>query len=79
MRFDSVEFGAFFVVVLVLHRLLPLAALDFAFVDCQQDTPHLRSMGAVTVSRAEYLAMLAEALEQPTLQGSWGPDGPWRA
>ncbi|MCA9551899.1 MAG: leucyl/phenylalanyl-tRNA--protein transferase [Myxococcales bacterium] len=65
---------------LALVRLCrDLAALDFAFVDCQQDTPHLRSMGAVTVSRAEYLAMLAEALEQPTLQGSWGPDGPWRA
>jgi leucyl/phenylalanyl-tRNA--protein transferase len=62
---------------LALVRLCrDLAALGFSFVDCQQDTPHLRSMGAVTVPRKDYLALLAAALEQPTLQGSWAPDGP---
>lgn len=34
----------------------------FRFIDCQQDTPHLRSMGAVTVSRNEYMTRLSEAL-----------------
>ena len=35
----------------------------FLFVDCQQDTPHLRTLGAFTVSRSFFLAELEEALK----------------
>jgi leucyl/phenylalanyl-tRNA--protein transferase len=33
---------------------------NFLVIDCQQDTPHLRSMGADTISRSEFLEILAE-------------------
>ncbi len=39
-----------------------LAQAGYHFVDCQQDTPHLRSLGARLVPRADYLARLATAL-----------------
>lgn len=37
-----------------------LAALNFKLIDCQQDTPHLRSMGATTISRKGFLEILDE-------------------
>ena len=37
----------------------------FLFVDCQQDTPHLRSLGAFTVSRRFFLQELQQALAFP--------------
>lgn len=42
-----------------------LAHLGYHFVDCQQDTPHLRSMGAHLISRGEYLDLLEAALIYP--------------
>ena len=35
-----------------------LADLGFKLIDCQQDTPHLRSMGASLISRKEFLKIL---------------------
>jgi leucyl/phenylalanyl-tRNA--protein transferase len=45
-----------------------LVKLQFSLIDCQVVTRHLISMGAKTVSRKEFLAMLSEALkdEGPT-------------
>jgi leucyl/phenylalanyl-tRNA---protein transferase len=40
-------------------------------VDCQVRTEHLVSLGAHEISRAEFLARLAAALERPTLRGRW--------
>lgn len=42
-----------------------LDAAGYAFVDCQQDTPHLRSLGAVTIPRSEFLERLAAATAAP--------------
>lgn len=51
---------------LALHVLCRrLDNAGFHLVDCQQDTPHLRSLGAVTLPRAEFLARLARALDAP--------------
>jgi len=47
-----------------------LARDQFDFIDCQQDTPHLRSMGAHTISRAEYLKRLSKAT---TPREKWKP------
>jgi leucyl/phenylalanyl-tRNA--protein transferase len=44
----------------------------FAFVDCQQQTPHLRSLGASTLPRSRYLEWLDRALEH---DHAWNPDG----
>jgi leucyl/phenylalanyl-tRNA--protein transferase len=40
-----------------------LRSRGFALFDVQMATPHLRSMGAFEISRAEYLARLAEAAD----------------
>ena len=58
---------------LALLRLCrTLARWDFAFVDCQQQTAHLASLGATTMRRADYLDALDEAL---TADHAWNPDG----
>lgn len=48
---------------LALVHLCQLLETDsFAFIDCQQNTPHLRSMGAQPISRDDYLNVLKEAI-----------------
>ncbi len=42
-----------------------LADARYHFIDCQQDTPHMRSLGAVTVARLRYLRLLEVALSWP--------------
>ncbi len=44
---------------------------NFLFIDAQQDTPHLRRLGGVLVSRKEFLFLLGEALKAPTIKGKW--------
>ena len=51
--------------VALVHLCRRLAARGYAFIDFQQETPHLRSMGARPVPRAEFLARLAEAVRHP--------------
>lgn len=48
-----------------------LARHGITHLDCQQDTRHLGSLGAATMSRAAFLALLREAMRRP------GPA--WRA
>ncbi len=43
----------------------------FDFVDCQQHTPHLASLGAVDVPRDIFLKELRECLRTPTHRGHW--------
>ncbi|MEE3328497.1 MAG: leucyl/phenylalanyl-tRNA--protein transferase [Myxococcota bacterium] len=43
----------------------------FHFLDCQQHTPHTEKLGAVLVSREQFLADLAQALKEPTRRGPW--------
>jgi leucyl/phenylalanyl-tRNA--protein transferase len=43
----------------------------FHFIDCQQDTPHLRSLGAFTITRKEYLDRLDEAVSNQSLTNNW--------
>lgn len=44
---------------------------NFMFIDAQQSTAHLKSLGAEEVSRIEFLKLLKEALMFPTLKGKW--------
>jgi leucyl/phenylalanyl-tRNA--protein transferase len=44
---------------------------DFSFIDAQQSTAHLKSLGAEEVSRDAFLQMLESALQYPTMQGKW--------
>jgi leucyl/phenylalanyl-tRNA---protein transferase len=43
----------------------------FHFIDGQLANPHLARLGARTVTREDYLARLAEALERPAKVGTW--------
>ena len=45
---------------------------NYHFIDVQQSTPHLRSLGAVDVRRDEFLNRLKEALDFPTMKRMWG-------
>ncbi len=49
-----------------------LSSRGFSFIDCQQNTAHLRRMGARPVSRRRFLELLNEAVKAPTLKGNWG-------
>jgi leucyl/phenylalanyl-tRNA--protein transferase len=44
---------------------------NFAFIDAQQETPHLQSLGAEPIPRKDFLEMLKTALQKETLQGKW--------
>ena len=45
---------------------------SFDFIDVQQDTEHLRSLGAVNVDRKKFLILLSESLKKETRRGNWG-------
>lgn len=47
------------------HLCRRLHAAGYRFVDCQQDTDHIRSLGAVVVPRLRYLRLLQEAVDHP--------------
>jgi leucyl/phenylalanyl-tRNA---protein transferase len=43
----------------------------FHFIDAQQSTSHLKSMGAEEIRRTEFLEFLDTAIKFPTLKGKW--------
>jgi leucyl/phenylalanyl-tRNA---protein transferase len=43
----------------------------FHFIDAQQQTGHLRSLGARPISRTDFLLLLKDAVKQPTIRGKW--------
>lgn len=44
---------------------------DFDFIDVQQSTTHLRSLGATEIPRKKFLLLLKKSLANPTIKGSW--------
>jgi len=44
---------------------------DFHFIDVQQSTNHLRSLGAVNISRAEFLDRLRKSLAFSSIKKKW--------
>ncbi len=53
------------------HLVERLRAGGFSLLDAQVPTPHLESLGAVAIPRADYLARLKRALRQTT--SKWEP------
>jgi leucyl/phenylalanyl-tRNA--protein transferase len=43
----------------------------FHFIDAQQSTGHLKSLGAEEISRNSFLQLLQDALKHETLRGRW--------
>ncbi|HPF50150.1 MAG TPA: leucyl/phenylalanyl-tRNA--protein transferase [Draconibacterium sp.] len=55
-----------------LYHLVQFARKhDFAFIDAQQPTDHLHSLGARPIERKLFLEMLAKSLQNPTIEGNW--------
>lgn len=48
-----------------------LEELGFGLIDCQQETNHLASLGARSIPRREFLAILKKNEQEETLQGKW--------
>jgi leucyl/phenylalanyl-tRNA--protein transferase len=48
-----------------------LKVLEFQFIDVQQSTSHLKSLGAKNVKRDAFLKMNSKAIEFPTKKGKW--------
>jgi leucyl/phenylalanyl-tRNA---protein transferase len=44
---------------------------QFDFIDVQQETNHLQSLGAKSIPLEKYLALLKKSLKQPTIKGKW--------
>ena len=53
-----------------LHEFL--VKHNFKLIDCQQETKHLESLGAYTITRDEYLSEIQQLVFEPTLKGNWG-------
>lgn len=43
----------------------------FLMIDAQQDTPHMRRMGAKTIPRKDFLELLDESSQYRTYKGKW--------
>lgn len=57
--------------VALAYAVHQLQRWGYSLIDCQLPTPHLQSLGAKTISRDEYLARLASALELGGHAGEW--------
>ncbi|NQT77818.1 MAG: leucyl/phenylalanyl-tRNA--protein transferase [Bacteroidetes bacterium] len=53
------------------HLIDLLKKWDFELIDAQQDTEHLRSLGAISIPRNEFLDKLEMAVTKPTKKGNW--------
>lgn len=48
-----------------------LEAHDFDIIDSQIHTAHLESLGAYFIPRKEYLKIVENSIQKPTMQGKW--------
>ena len=60
--------------VALVHLVRRLTDWGYALIDCQVYTPHLASLGAVEIPRAEFQRRLAEAVAAPVAAEAWGPE-----
>ncbi len=58
------------------HLVNVLKKWNFHFIDAQQPTSHLISLGAQEIERKKYLTLLEEASKFPTYKGKWNIERP---
>lgn len=58
------------------HLIHYLLAQDFGMIDCQMHTPHLASLGAEDIDRADFIARLKTLIAQERAPGRWPADPP---
>jgi leucyl/phenylalanyl-tRNA--protein transferase len=66
--------------VALAHLVAKLRAIDVPLIDCQQETAHLASLGARSISRTRFAALLGELIHSTAPPTGWstGPVG-WDA
>ena len=57
--------------VAFVHLVRQLERWGYAFIDCQQSSAHLFSLGAEEIRRHDFMARLEQALKQPERSGRW--------
>ncbi|MBI3897050.1 MAG: leucyl/phenylalanyl-tRNA--protein transferase [Gammaproteobacteria bacterium] len=57
--------------VALVHLTEQLRQWGFRLIDCQMDSPHLQRLGAESIPRERYIALLAAALPLPGRAGRW--------
>lgn len=60
--------------VALVHLVRQLRRWGFPLIDCQMSTSHLASLGARTVSRAEFLAVVRRCVGEPPVLSPWRLD-----
>ena len=48
-----------------------LRSFEINVIDCQQETDHMRRMGARPIPRSEFKKLLAEAMKYEAVKGNW--------
>jgi leucyl/phenylalanyl-tRNA--protein transferase len=57
--------------VALVHLVRQLERWSFGLIDCQMSTPHLESLGAQEIARADFMRRLQELVNYPTQKGPW--------
>jgi len=57
--------------VALYHLVNHLKSIETNLIDCQVPSEHLKSLGAVNVSREKFLTELHQSLQFPTASGTW--------
>lgn len=57
--------------VALYHLVERLKSWNFDLIDAQQDTSHMRRMGAELMPLEKYMEILKNSLKQPTIRGKW--------
>jgi len=57
--------------VALVHLARQLERWSFGLIDCQMSTPHLASLGAHEIARADFMRALEELVNYPSHSGMW--------
>ena len=57
--------------VALVHLVDRLGAMGCRVIDCQQATPHLASLGASEIPRADFVRLLSESIQYPPSARRW--------
>lgn len=57
--------------VAFVHLCWQLARWDFALIDCQVESPHMKSLGAVPLARKDFIELLDKYSHTNAHQGKW--------
>ncbi len=57
--------------IALAHLTKQLVEWNFGMIDCQMNTPHLASLGAREIPRAEFIQRLQELIHYPDIASPW--------